>query len=117
MSNIIAAAENKCRCHPGYGFLSENSNFQKYVKNMGKFMLPEMIDRMGDKACKSPIEAGCPVFQVSCILESFEQAEQTLKNLVIQLKATAGGGEKECVLFGKKKIYKSMDGARQELPL
>jgi acetyl/propionyl-CoA carboxylase alpha subunit len=35
MSNIIAAAEitNADAIHPGYGFLSENSNFLKSVKN------------------------------------------------------------------------------------
>jgi acetyl/propionyl-CoA carboxylase alpha subunit len=35
MSNIIAAAEitNADAIHPGYGFLSENLNFLKFVKN------------------------------------------------------------------------------------
>jgi acetyl-CoA carboxylase biotin carboxylase subunit len=35
MSNIIAAAEitNADAIHPGYGFLSENSKFSKYVRN------------------------------------------------------------------------------------
>jgi acetyl-CoA carboxylase biotin carboxylase subunit len=33
--NIIAAAEitNADAIHPGYGFLSENAEFSKYVKN------------------------------------------------------------------------------------
>jgi acetyl-CoA carboxylase biotin carboxylase subunit len=36
MSNIIAAAEitNADAIHPGYGFLSENSKFSKYVRNV-----------------------------------------------------------------------------------
>ena len=36
ISNIIAAAEitNSDAIHPGYGFLSENENFQRFVKKM-----------------------------------------------------------------------------------
>ncbi|NNE55012.1 MAG: acetyl-CoA carboxylase biotin carboxylase subunit, partial [Flavobacteriales bacterium] len=53
--NIIAAAEitNADAVHPGYGFLSENSQFSKVCREHGiKFIgaSPEMIDGMGDKA-------------------------------------------------------------------
>ena len=53
--NIIAAAEitNAEAIHPGYGFLSENSNFSRIcAENDIKFIgaSPEMIDAMGDKA-------------------------------------------------------------------
>jgi len=36
MSNIIAAAEitNADAIHPGYGFLSENAKFSKFVKSI-----------------------------------------------------------------------------------
>jgi acetyl-CoA carboxylase biotin carboxylase subunit len=37
-----------------------------------------MIDRMGDKASAKAtmIEAGCPLFLVQLVLESFEQAQE-----------------------------------------
>jgi acetyl-CoA carboxylase biotin carboxylase subunit len=48
-----------------------------------KFIEPEMIDRMGDKAsAKATIEAGA---RCSCsvgILESFEQAQELARSLV-----------------------------------
>src|SRR5690606_8896970 len=65
--NIIAAAEitNADAIHPGYGFLSENSNFSRICqKSEIKFIgaTPEQIDRMGDKANAKAtmIEAGVP---------------------------------------------------------
>jgi acetyl-CoA carboxylase biotin carboxylase subunit len=65
MSNIAAAEiTNADAIHPGYGFLSENSKFSKYVRNTELNLLsPEMIDRMGDKASAKAtmIEAGVPV--------------------------------------------------------
>ena len=53
--NIIAAAEitNADAIHPGYGFLSENSNFSRICQEHEiKFIgaLPDQIDSMGDKA-------------------------------------------------------------------
>jgi acetyl-CoA carboxylase biotin carboxylase subunit len=64
-----------------------------------------MIDRMGDKASAKAtmIEAGVPVVPGSVgILESFEQAQELARSLVtVMLKATAGGGGKECVRSGR----------------
>jgi acetyl-CoA carboxylase biotin carboxylase subunit len=88
MSNIIAAAEitNADAIHPGYGFLSENSKFSKYVRNteLNLLELPEMIDRMDKASAKATmIEAGVPVVPGSVgILESFEQAQELARSLV-----------------------------------
>src|SRR5699024_2268746 len=67
ISNIIAAAEitNADAIHPGYGFLSENSNFSRICQVSGiKFngATPDQIDRMGDKSdAKGTMkEAGLP---------------------------------------------------------
>ena len=54
-ANIIAAAEitNADAIHPGYGFLSENSNFSKICEEHKiKFIgaSPSMIEAMGDKS-------------------------------------------------------------------
>ena len=52
--------------HPGYGFLSENSEFARRCKQEGIIFIgpdPETMDAMGDKisARKHMIAAGVPV--------------------------------------------------------
>ena len=69
ISNIIAAAEitNADAIHPGYGFLSENAKFSRFVKNGIKFIgaSPEMINKMGDKATAKAtiLRLAYPVFR------------------------------------------------------
>ncbi len=104
ISNIIAAAEitNADAIHPGYGFLSENSNFSRICQENGiKFIgaTPEQIDRMGDKAnAKSTmIEAGVPCVPGSeGLIDSYEHAAKNAKEIgyPVMIKATAGGGGK-----------------------
>ena len=68
MDQIIMAAKNMGAdaIHPGYGFLSENSEFVRRCKENGiAFIGPEadVIDRMGNKshARKTMMDAGVPV--------------------------------------------------------
>ncbi len=101
---IIAAAEitNSDAIHPGYGFLSENSEFSKICQdNNIKFIgaSPEMIDAMGDKASAKATmeEAGVPTIPGSKgLLDSLEQAKEIAAQIKfpVMLKATAGGGGK-----------------------
>ena len=85
--NIIAAAEitNADAIHPGYGFLSENSNFSRICSENGiKFIgaAPEHIERMGDKASAKTtmIKAGVPCIPGSeGLLKDFADAEKTAK--------------------------------------
>jgi acetyl-CoA carboxylase biotin carboxylase subunit len=65
------------------------------------------------------IEAGVPVVPGSVGSESFEQAQELARSFgyPVMLKATAGGGGKECVRSGKMKIYLSMGWSRQNLLL
>ena len=94
-ANIIAAAEitNADAIHPGYGFLSENSNFSKicYEHNI-KFIgaSPEMIDKMGDKssAKETMKKAGVPTIPGSV---SFILAEVTLPALTFAFTVTNDG--------------------------
>ena len=97
--NIIAAAEitNSDAIHPGYGFLSENSNFSKICNENGiKFIgaSPEMIDGMGDKAAAKETmkKAGVPTIPGSDgIIKNFEECKKLASNTVgypIMLKAT-----------------------------
>jgi acetyl-CoA carboxylase biotin carboxylase subunit len=76
---IIAAITNADAIHPGYRFLSENSNFLKFVRTWYQihWASPEMIDRMGDKASAKSTMIEAEVFLVPGsvgILESYEQA-------------------------------------------
>jgi len=112
--NIIAAAEitNADAIHPGYGFLSENSNFSRICQKNGiKFIgaTPEQIEKMGDKAsAKATMKAaGIPCVPGSDgLIDSFEDAEKIAKKIgyPVMIKATAGGGGK-----GMRAVWKEED--------
>ena len=124
--NIIAAAEitNSDAIHPGYGFLSENSNFSKICNENGiKFIgaSPEMIDGMGDKAAAKETmkKAGVPTIPGSDgIIKDFEECKKLASDIVgypVMLKATAGGGGKGMRLVWKEDDLKdAWDSAKQE---
>jgi propionyl-CoA carboxylase alpha chain len=89
--------------HPGYGFLSENSQFCQAVKDMGvAFVGPPVraIEAMGDKieSKQIAIDAGIntiPGFQG--VIRDEEEAVDIAKNVVgypVMIKASAGGGGK-----------------------
>lgn len=123
--NIIAAAEitNADAIHPGYGFLSENSNFSRICQENGiKFIgaTPEQIDRMGDKAnAKATMkEAGVPCVPGSeGLIESFEDAKRTAAEIgyPVMIKATAGGGGKGMRrVWNEEELKDSWESAIQE---
>lgn len=104
MDRIITAAKNMDAdaIHPGFGFLSENSEFVRKCKENGlTFIGPEadVIDKMGNKsqARKTMMEAGVPV--VPGTKEPVYDAE-TAKELAkeigypVMIKASSGGGGK-----------------------
>ena len=87
--------------HPGYGFLSENSEFADLCKKHDLIFVgpkSEVIAQMGDKDRARAImkAAGVPVIPGSEIVHSVEEAIQTAKEVgfPILLKARAGGGGK-----------------------
>lgn len=104
MANIIAAAEitGADAIHPGYGFLSENSDFVEVLSECGiTFIGPlaESIVKMGDKsrARKTMLEVGVPVVPgseglVTCLKEGLEVARRC--GFPVMVKASAGGGGK-----------------------
>ncbi len=110
ISNIVEAAK-ACGCdavHPGFGFLSENSDFARACEEAGiKFIGPssDTIDKMGNKAAarKLMVEAGVPVVPGS---EGFvKDAEEAVKiaeeiGYPVLMKASAGGGGR-----GMRKAY------------
>jgi acetyl-CoA carboxylase, biotin carboxylase subunit len=88
--------------HPGYGFLSENSEFVREVTNQGiTFIgpLPEAMEGMGGKisARKIAIAANVPVVPGTTEpLKNYEEAREIAQEFgyPVMLKASAGGGGK-----------------------
>jgi acetyl-CoA carboxylase biotin carboxylase subunit len=86
--------------HPGYGFLSENSEFSRRCRQEGICFIgpsPESIEMMGDKisARKKMIAAGVPVVpgttdKVTSEAEAIRQIREI--GLPVMIKASAGGG-------------------------
>ncbi len=102
VDRIISAAE-KCEVdaiHPGYGFLSENSQFAEKCRASGyEFIGPsvEAMERLGDKNAARAIakKCGVPVVPGSDgIVESESQALAAAEKIgyPVLVKATAGGG-------------------------
>lgn len=88
--------------HPGYGFLSENVNFAKALKEAGITFIgptPENITAMGDKLSAKALmkQAGVPTVPGSDgAVDTVEQATAVVKKigLPVIIKASAGGGGK-----------------------
>ena len=105
--------------HPGYGFLSENSQFARKCTEVGiKFIGPsaESIEAMGDKisARKRMIAAGVPV--VPGTTEKIVDEEEAIRiikgiGLPVMIKASAGGGGKGMRLVRKEEDIKSAIGS------
>lgn len=109
--------------HPGYGFLSENSNFAKICNEIGiKFIGPsyKMIELMGNKskAKETMKKAGVPVVPgsdgiVENVLEAIEISNKI--GYPVILKASSGGGGKGIrVAYNEKELIKFYDVVKQE---
>ena len=104
IKNIIEAAyiTGSDSIHPGFGFLSENSQFARICKESNiKFIGPtsEVIDMLGNKSNSKEMmkKAGVPVIpgsngSIKGLKDAIEIAEKI--GYPIMLKAAAGGGGK-----------------------
>ena len=114
--SIISAAEltDSDAIHPGYGFLSENSDFSKICNdNNICFLGPssETIDIMGNKAkAKSTMrKCGVPVIPGSDgIVESIDNVISICEKMQfpVMLKASSGGGGKGLRIVESKEEIK-----------
>lgn len=126
--NIKAILEAACltgadSIHPGFGFLSENSNFAKICDEMGiKFIGPnyKLIELLGNKskAKETMKKCGVPVVPGSeGLIYSKEQAitlAEQIKYPVI-LKASAGGGGRGIrIAYSKEELEKEYDIVKKE---
>lgn len=104
IANIIsvATAVGAEAIHPGYGFLSENSDFAQVCGAVGvKFIgpSPDAIERMGDKSTAKATmkQAGVPTVPgTDGLVESVDEALAVARKIgfPVIIKATAGGGGK-----------------------
>ena len=101
---ITAAVETGCQAiHPGFGFLSENSDFARLVETCGlKFIGPkgDVIDALGNKskAREMMIEAGVPVVPGSNgSVNTYEELKEVVNEIgyPVLIKASAGGGGRD----------------------
>ena len=102
MNAIIQAACNTgCDAiHPGFGFLSENSQFARLVAQCGLIFIgpsPDIINMLGNKseARKMMKEAGVPIIPGSKeIIETVEQGLKIAQEIgyPVMIKASNGGG-------------------------
>ncbi|AZB42827.1 acetyl-CoA carboxylase biotin carboxylase subunit [Bacillus sp. FJAT-42376] len=96
----LAVREGADAVHPGYGFLSENSEFVRKTEEQGLIFIgpsSSVIEKMGDKvvARQTMIDAGIPVVPGSDSgLETFDQAAGKAAEIgyPVMLKASGGGG-------------------------
>lgn len=109
--------------HPGYGFLSENTEFARRVVEAGiKFIgpTPEAISAMGDKvtARKIMMKAGVNVVPgTNENLDTDEALQRVAKSIgyPLMIKASAGGGGKGMRLVrSEKELTSSYNMAKSE---
>ncbi|RWQ87263.1 MAG: acetyl/propionyl/methylcrotonyl-CoA carboxylase subunit alpha [Mesorhizobium sp.] len=104
IANILDAviATGADAVHPGYGFLSENSNFAEALKAKGIAFIgpsPVAIEAMGDKITSKKIAASAGVSTVPGHMGLIEDAEEAVRiageiGFPVMIKASAGGGGK-----------------------
>ncbi len=115
---IMSAIEltNAEAVHPGYGFLSENSNFAKILEeNKIKFIGPssKLIKMMGDKieAKKIAKKYGLPVIEGSeGGVSNIKEAASICKTIgfPVLIKAAGGGGGKGMKIVNKEEDFESL---------
>ena len=97
---LTVAVESGCSAiHPGYGFLAENADFARAVRECGLVFIgpsPEVISQMGNKdlARRVARAAGAPLVEGCDLLSSPEQAASEAQRIgcPVLIKARAGGG-------------------------
>lgn len=109
--------------HPGYGFLSENSDFARKCEENGIIFIgprPETMEVMGDKikARKQMISAGVPVVPgTEQPLGSVEEAIEKCRAIgfPVMLKASMGGGGRGMrLVYNEKDVEDAFQTARSE---
>tara|TARA_B100001059_G_C17828391_1_gene582961 strand:+ start:156 stop:3545 length:3390 start_codon:yes stop_codon:yes gene_type:complete len=121
---IIAAAKaNNCDAiHPGYGFLSEQSDFARLCADAGITFIGPNVEHLalfGDKgaARSAAVEANVPVLRGIDRGVSADEAEEFFNSVEggIIIKAVAGGGGRgTCAVTKKQDLVAAFERCRSE---
>jgi propionyl-CoA carboxylase alpha chain len=122
---IIAAAKatGAQAIHPGYGFLSENTDFAKRCEDEGiAFIGPKAhsIAAMGDKIASKKLANEAKVNTIPGYNDAIDTAEQAVEiakgiGYPVMIKASAGGGGKGLrVAFNDKEAFEGFTSCRNE---
>ena len=122
---IIAAAKatGAQAIHPGYGFLSENTDFAKRCEDEGiAFIGPKAhsIAAMGDKIASKKLALEAKVNTIPGYNDAIDTAEQAVEiakgiGYPVMIKASAGGGGKGLrVAFNDKEVFEGFTSCRNE---
>ncbi len=122
---IIAAAKatGAQAIHPGYGFLSENTDFAKRCEEEGiAFIGPKAhsIAAMGDKIASKKLALEAKVNTIPGYNDAIDTAEQAVEiakgiGYPVMIKASAGGGGKGLrVAFNDKEAFEGFTSCRNE---
>lgn len=96
----LAKSKNVDAIHPGYGFLSENSDFARNCAKNGIIFIgpdPEVMDALGDKISAKKIAIKCSVPIIQGNTKDLTSLKIALSEAVkigypVMLKAASGGG-------------------------
>ena len=125
MERIIQTAKDSgCDAiHPGYGFLAENPEFNRKVRESGLIFIgpePEPMELLGSKVAsrQTMIKAGVPVIPgmngASLEIKDFEVAAEKM-GFPVLIKASAGGGGKGMrVVNESSKLKEAVESAMRE---
>ncbi|MFT7615120.1 MAG: pyruvate carboxylase, partial [Parvicellaceae bacterium] len=119
----VAVREGADAIHPGYGFLSENSDFARACAEKGIIFIgprPEVMDALGDKVAGKKIakKCGVPIIESSkkkLTNASIALAEAAEIGYPVMLKAASGGGGRGMrVIHEPEELEGAFDEARRE---
>jgi len=109
--------------HPGYGFLSENAEFSKALKEKGVTFIgpgPFAINAMGDKIHSKKIAQDAGVNTIPGFVGALENEAEVLKvaqeiGYPVMIKASAGGGGKGMrIAWNDKEAVQGYNLSRRE---
>lgn len=112
----LAKKYNCCAIHPGYGFLSENSEFARLCRENGLLFIgppPEAISKLGSKVLLKEI---CAQNSVPTIQRLDPLSPEISSHLPILIKgADSGGGRGMRVVWNVSELASAIEAAKAEL--
>ncbi len=119
----LAKSKNVDAIHPGYGFLSENSNFARECAKNGIIFIgpnPEVMDALGDKitAKKNAEKCNVPIIEgnkkkLSSLKIALSEASEIGYPLMLKA-ASGGGGRGMRIIRNVNDLKQNFDSAKNE---